>query len=517
MHEENTSIGEITNYDQLLLATGGVYGMLSESFFGDRYNYYPANIKGDDLTGYQGSYYTYYYDIVCSPFPRDYTYSDATDEIHILWKKMYQTIASANNIICQFDVSTLEDGAVSELLGENYLIRAFCYFRLTRTYGQIPLIVNIDIDYSIPKPLFKEIYELIESDLKTAKKLLPENNSSARVPFVTPHKGTAKALLSELYLSWAGYPCRDETKYALAAKEAGEVIDSADYFGFSLMDDFADLWDESHYLNSESVLTLYNGNSALSGVEEAWSNIYSGWYGNSASNGWYINPGLNIETFFYATEINFFNNFPSDYRKEITFYTDIYVPNFPYITDANPDTGYIHIDTVGACDRVAYRKFYYDATLKEITHVFEGATTGTVRDFFIGSTKAYLFRYAHTLLTFAEASARSGLLSPKAYECINQIRRRAHQFDLYTTSVYDLQPGLSPEAFADSVVWERAWELAGEPEGRWFDLIRLEMVEDLPVLRDPDEGGPPSYPVTKDDYFFTIPEGEQYLNPDIAE
>jgi hypothetical protein len=60
-----------------------------------------------------------------------------------------------------------------------------------------------------------------------------------------------------------------------------------------------------------------------------------------------------------------------------------------------------------------------------------------------------MFRYAQTLLTYAEAAARSGNPGTMAYECINKIRRRANNFDIYTQSVYDLQPGLSPETFAD--------------------------------------------------------------------
>jgi starch-binding outer membrane protein, SusD/RagB family len=131
-------------------------------------------------------------------------------------------------------------------------------------------------------------------------------------------------------------------------------------------------------------------------------------------------------------------------------------------------------------------------------------------------SKTYLFRYAHTMLTYAEAAARSGQLNDKAYECVNQIRRRANHVDLNTPSVYDLQPGLSAEAFADSVVQERAWELAGEPEGRWFDIVRLNMIKELPSLRDPAEGGPPT---TFDEsaYFLDIPQSEIDLNPNLAE
>ncbi len=510
MHEEEISIGKITSYEQLQTATGGVYGMLAKPFFSDYFhNFYIANLKGDDLTAFQG-YYGTYYGIVCDGGTINYVYSN---EIYYLWKPMYQAIGSANNIICQYNPATLKDRPTKEILGEIYLIRAYCYFRLTRTYGQVPLINNIDISYNVPKPSFIEIYKFIESDLKTAIELLPENNASARVPFVTPHRGSAKAILAEVYLSWAGYPCKDETKYTLAAKEAGETIDSAGYFGLGLVNDFAYLWDKAHFYNSESVFSIYNTNPATASLLEAWGNVYSGWINNWEYFGWYLNPGLNVHPFFFSTEINFFNMYPASYRKEITFYTTIYVP-----PGTGVDTGYIHINKAGPCDRIAYRKFYFEPTIRNYYSFFiNGANNeldSSEMSFFIGSTRAYLFRYAHTVLTYAEAMARSGQLNSQAYECVNQIRRRAHHLDLNSPSVYDLQPGLTPEAFADSVVWERAWELCGEPEGRWFDLVRLEMVEDLPKLRDPHNGGPPST-FDKSAYFFPIPPIDKFLNPNL--
>jgi hypothetical protein len=212
--------------------------------------------------------------------------------------------------------------------------------------------------------------------------------------------------------------------------------------------------------------------------------------------------------------MNFFNNYPPGYRKEITFYTNIYVPNEdPYYPAI--DTGYIHINHISGCSRIGYRKFYYMPQIIPVVWNFEGIPTEIIEYVVYGSPRVYLFRYAHTLLTYAEAEARAGNPNAKAYECVNQIRRRAHKIDLHSPSVYDLQPGLSPAVFADSVVWERAWELCGEPEGRWFDLIRLEQVENLPNLRDLGENGPPNYPADKNDYFFPLPDFDQNLNPNL--
>ena len=63
-------------------------------------------------------------------------------------------------------------------------------------------------------------------------------------------------MLAELYLSMAGYPLNDQSKYADAARMAGEVIEQADYYNFALQADFATLWDDQNRHNSENVFVL---------------------------------------------------------------------------------------------------------------------------------------------------------------------------------------------------------------------------------------------------------------------
>ncbi len=510
LHTEDTSIGEIEDYDGLLSAAGGVYGKLTKTV--REITFYKVNLKGDDLNFYDPNYEEYY-----TNEPHCAEDRVISMETAYTWRRLYQVIASANNILCQFEPDSTNGGPINEVLGEIYLIRAYCYFRLTRTYGRIPLVVNTDISYTLPKPSFGEIYEFIEGDLKTAGNLLPENNNSARIPYVTPHRGVAKAILAELYLNWAGYPVKDISKYTLAAREAGGVIDNAEFYGFGLMDDFADLWDRAHLYNTESVLTIFGADPASSTILDEVNIAYTGLAYSDQS---FCNRSTIMETpdlpcvwlWFYAAEINFFNNYPRGYRKEVTFLTNIYVPDeYPYYPQI--DTGYFHINTVSTCSRIAYRKFFYDPFVAD-TMQFDRSKYFSL---YFGDQKVYLFRFTHTMLTYAEAMARSGQLNGQAYECVNRIRRRARQLDLYSPSAYDLPQGLSPEAFADSVVWERAWELCGEPEGRWFDLVRLEKVEDLPQLRHPEEGGPPYTAITKSYYFFSIPAGDQNLNPNLGD
>ncbi len=496
LHPEDISIGKIQNYNQLVSATNGLYGALANAISDN--NFYTPNLKGDDLTAGNPDYDSYYIQNANCFQATNYSFYSASYN----WASFYSAIVSANNILKQYNLAQLKDKLTKQALGEIYLIRAYCYFRLTRVYGQIPIIKNIDISYTSTKATYTEMYSFIENDLKLAMGLLPVNNSSARVPYITVHRGTAKAILAELYLNWGGYPIKDISKYGLAAKEAGESIDSASYFGFGLLNDFANVWDSSHIMNSESVFSVYFAKLANLSINVSVSHIpYSGLNCLGLLQTSANSP--NMALFYFTSEVNFFNNYPPGYRKEITFFKTIYVPN----NGGGTKTGYLHIDKVSTCNRIEYRKFYYQCNEDK-----NASTTNVC--WLEGIPRVYIFRFAQTMLTYAEGIARSGQPDAKAYDCINQIRRRAHQLDLNSPSAFDLSPGLSPSAFADSVVQERACELSGEPEGRWFDLVRLEMVEDLPKIRNPKEGGPPSV-FDKSVYFSPIPATDTILNPNM--
>ena len=522
-HEEEISIAEITTLAELEQAVNGVYAQffgLFTDYNGLYYKFLQAYMRGDDMASLSTPVYNHYYNDEngCESYIFGDGYLDGA------WNELYAIIASANNIIGQFYPPLEQGKEKKQLLGEAYFLRAYCYFRLVRTYGRIPLAKDIDIDYSTPLAGYEEIYTFIESDLKTAMQLLPRNNSEARTPFVTAHRGVAKAYLAEVYLNWAGYPAKNNTKYTLAARTAKEVIDSAEYFGFGLEEDFARVWEEGNRYNPETIFALYFITPDSTTMTNTYSNfipgVNTGYSGYNIENTVIIMYMLEADSSMIMiwggipSEINFYNDYPKNYRRDITFFTTLYVPG--YIVRDNPelDSGYVEV-TAGPCARPGYRKFFYTSSVNILS--YEYCMNTPMEERFHGNPKIYLYRYAQVLLTYAEATARSGQLSTEAYEAVNQIRRRAYNVDIHSASPYDISSGLSAEAFADSVVQERAWELAGEPDVRWFDLIRLEKVEEVFSTRHPLEGGFPEEPVTKDDYFFPIPEGEVILNPNLEE
>ena len=128
----------------------------------------------------------------------------------------------------------------------------------------------------------------------------------------------------------------------------------------------------------------------------------------------------------------------------------------------------------------------------------------------------YMLRYAQTLLTYAEAKARSGQIDASAYEAINQVRRRANAVPLFTPSLFDLPKGITIAQFTDSVVAERKWELCGEPEHRIFDLLRLELYDQLQDLRSGNKQTPlKAYMIDPATHFFPIPLSDKKLNPNL--
>ena len=449
-----------------------------------------------------------------------FSIAPSEEELLSIYKPFYQTIASANDILQKSEQINTSDPVIRHLLGEAYFIRAYSYYWLVRVFGQVPIIDNVDVNYSVKKSSFTEIYNFIITDLQKAISLLPNSNNEARIKYVTPHRGSAKALLAEVYLTGAGYPLKDTRMYADAAKLAGEVIDSADYFGFGLMTDFADLWNGKHEVNQESIFSLYSSGSKLSWNDPKYNTdnnsgnyLATDLYFSGPRMGWADGP---------LAAVKFYNSSPKSYRKDMTYQNRLFYIQYPTPCSPDslnpeiwhcpkPDTLMYDLDTIDLCHVMYFKKYYTNVNMPDT--ILEQNFNLRSPFFLNYGNVIYLLRYAHTLLTYAEAKARSGNIDASAYEAINQVRRRANKVDLFAPSVYDLKQGLTPEQFEDSVVWERAWEFCAEPEGRWFDLLRLEMVRKMSSLKYPSGGVLFPIKIDMETYFLSLPKTDQMLDP----
>lgn len=362
------------------------------------------------------------------------------------WNYFYATIKSANSLLQNYTNATAAtDEQRNNAAGYAYFMRAISYFYLTRTWGEVPLTTEALPQADRPNATVAELYNLIVADLQKAETMLPDHwtgKAKQSSIDIMATKGSAKALLANVYLTMAGWPLKQADKYALAATKAKEVIDGKAAWGYDLMTSFADIWKIGNKYNKEAVFACYYDNDI-----PAWSWENGNMMGPNPFSPDYEEGGWDDG---YG-EIAFYNKFPAGVRKDATYQSAYFVKNDPNNVVTWQNTLQKH---------PYFLKYRDDESYDWKTH--------KANDWW-GSATTFIIRYPEVLLTYAEAKAMSSGVDASAYDAINQVRQRA--------GLTALQTGLSQTAFRDSVVAERGWEFAAEVGIRWFDLVRTETVQ----------------------------------------
>jgi starch-binding outer membrane protein, SusD/RagB family len=478
------------------------------------------------------------------------------------YSEPYQAIKQANFILEGVDNADAPEAVKNLAKGQAHCIRAMMYFYLTRFYGPVPMVTstNAGVEIELAEP--EKVYDFILEELEKAEEFLPESNWGtpdlgsevlSQIPSVWKNNKAlatgvwVKSVRANVYLTMAGWPLeKGQEYYKLAAEEAKSIIDNADNWGIKLMADYQDLWLIENNFNREGLITFgYN----ILGIH----NQLAPNSGRPASEPVLGEPkGWND----FMVEIPFYEKFPEGYRKSVTFlegwylykdkfyvewddvFTEIHNQDthpdilHSWRTSTNPEEKNLWVVLNRAIPENVhnYRHPYVakwrdtDDFPHDSTHV-EGANSKSNRSIMV-------MRYPHILLIYAEAQARAdGAPDNLAYEALNQVRRRAMKVSPNSSSEYDISE-LSPKAFIDSVLAEKGWEFICEPEGRWFDLVRLKMVESIipdiiaqrialrdsgylhPAILIPGE----KYPIPTDIrrlHWHKYPEDEFFLNPDL--
>lgn len=489
-------------YESLAELELGVTGMYNRVWAALRMTTsFVAGWAGDDLTTHRASNKADFreYD------QRNVTLGNA--RLAGTWRGIYQAIRAANTVLVNSEGINLTDQVRQEqLIGEAYFIRGLLFHHLSRNHGRIPIVLDIVPDFEIGLPTQEEVYRQIESDFLNAEVRLPERSTFGAT---RPNSGSARAMLARLYLDWAGYPLKDDSKYAEAAASAKQVIDNAENHSFALVDDMASLYTIAGSANNEGVFTLAHCQPCNLGNRKAGKLGIPGDFG-----GWQ-------ESF---AEIRFFEDFPEGPRKEATYHTQV-----PLDAD-----GRVTSNVNNAASFIPWTEFkdQQNPIFRKIVGPFED----NVFNDFQTSRSDYIMRYAEVLLIYAEASGRSGSVNDDSWEALNMVRRRAEGLPVNvpdpSVDVHATDGAIEELAFT-----EKKWELAGEYL-RWYDLIRMERVEEalggtardprisIGTLFDADGNGTPS-PLSQpsnpilgslglDNYFHPLPPDEVAQLPNLG-
>jgi starch-binding outer membrane protein, SusD/RagB family len=409
--------------------------------------------------------------------------ADANNEtLTYYFKYCYIGINRANAVIENVANSTFDEDDKDRILGEAYFLRGYHYFNLVRVFGLVPIQRSMVKTVAQTSPEMAtnldEVYNLINADFRLAESYLNINRNVGRAD-----KVAAEAFLAKSYLTIASSIESGVSKYTDMSKDVQTMYDSAAYYSAKV------LYDQTEYSFDPDLLNIYDINypdgpehifimsmDRTGDSEGEYSKIGMMFHPWVAGVPYYIkNPDgtLTYATYgweVYKTAENFYESYSdNDLRKTELLITQVYDANGNVIAKKGTDFSY------------AFPRKYVDPE-------FEGQKS---------SAKPYLMRFSDVALIYAEAVGPT----TQGYYWLNQIRERAG----LTEATSDL--GLS--AFRDTVIQERAWELAFEGQ-RLYDLRRKAMV----TTTDPNAEAAGITEAEAD--FYPIPQLEIDLNPNAS-
>lgn len=393
------------------------------------------------------------------------------------WSQLYKGIARCNIILGKIDgvndPALINDHLKEYIIGQASFLRAFHYFQLVKAYGGVPIELNSNSAdanvINLPRATETEVYNQIAADLQVAIDNLPDSYSGgATVDKVRATKGAANALMAKI---WAQRSDRDYTK---VLQYCNAVISSP--AGYTLMSNYADLFDGSHYMNSESILEIsFQGDN--------WD--VSNWGVQlflAPEDGWqkYCIPSHNL--------VNAYEAENDMVRKNANI---VFWDNLPWADENwNP-----------CQDNSIAAPFNYKQKHPN------GWNSGD---------HLYLLRLADIVLLKAEAQNELNDLAG-AKTTLNAVRSRAGLSDVVAASKTEMKA---------KVLLERRLELAFEAQ-RWDDLIRAgictSVMNALNEVKYTCGGGTPSTPIsinyncTDDKLLCPIPQLERDANPNLSQ
>jgi starch-binding outer membrane protein, SusD/RagB family len=372
------------------------------------------------------------------------------------WNDHYFMINLANKALYFADSLKATDPASLRNVGEARFFRAYAFFELVKTYGEVPLINFYFTSASQgikPKSPVAAIYAQIDQDLALAAQYLPLNWSVAGTNIYPGRltSGTAKTMWAQTYLF--------RQNWAKVVQLTNEVIASNQY---SLAQNFPDIWKDglagAGKNGPESIFEMQ------ASVGQNGSNDYGSNFGTSqnvrqggASNVWNLGWGWNVPT--SKLESAWPNDDP---RKRQTI---LYSGQFD---GGASQGGYgatlpAYAPGPGLDQPFWNKKVYSDPTMRQFT----GQVLGNGGAAWINHR---IIRYADVILMLAEASNELGNGATAAIN-LEKIRNRASGNLGASRTIVPYIPFVNQAQMRKAIKDERRWEFAMEGY-RFYDLVR---------------------------------------------
>lgn len=415
-------------------------------------------------------------------------YEPANTAIAQLWNIRWPVVVQATEALATLTpkLETANDDEIEKLrsfIGQASFYKGCVLYELASYWGEIPLPRISDSKIvSTPRKPLPEVYAEIEKNLATASRLLPVKSKAANVRI--PTRWAADAMLAKMYMSapeLSGF--RDFSK-ALALLQ-----DIQTQGGYSLVKNFADLWNPEKTAGSEAIYTFWFNNVWPDTNELQW---YAGSRACSADPNCYIGGyDLLVPTVHCYSDASIGGIWETgDLRKEESIrYTFVYQGKQPQAV-----AGY------GEDQLLPHIKKYEDVRI-------DGTKT-----FYNSGKNVYCLRYADILLMLAECLNETGSTADAVRLVNDEIRTRAWGGTLPEAMKWNT--AMSPDEFRIKIMEERMRELCFEGWRR-LDLIRTGNF--VPYISDRNRWAKANGNLSSHHALYPIPLVEIKQNPDISD
>lgn len=180
--------------------------------------------------------------------------------INEAWRDLYQGINQANAVVNRSsDIEGISDELKNERIAEVRFLRAFYYFTLVRTYGDVHLSLEETegIEIEANRTSQEDIYAMaIIPDLEFAAANLPDEQSE----FGRATKPAAEFLLAKAHMTRAYTSFAESDDASTAMTLMTNVINN---YNFGLTPDFSSLWELGNESNEEIIWSVQNNKTQV--------------------------------------------------------------------------------------------------------------------------------------------------------------------------------------------------------------------------------------------------------------
>lgn len=337
------------------------------------------------------------------------------------WAGSYTPIRQCNLVLEKVKDIEMSDESRKKIEGQAYFFRAFVYFNLIRSFGDVPYIdkpLNLTDVEDITRTPREEVYAKVMADFDKAIEYLPEEWDAANTPRVT--KGAALAMKARAALYYNNWQVAADASKAVMDLGKYELYDVGNTGKYQEL-----FWEKSDGCD-ENILYVQFNYPDKTHYLIGWECFPTlGWGGmnptQSLVDAFEDKDGAPISKSTIYNEKDPFKN--RDPRLEVNVLHDG-EEMYGVTIKVKPlkSSGKTGIEQHGDATATGYyQQKWLDPSIDPQS---EGWNMG--KDWVV-------IRYAEVLLTYAEAMNELHPLSAESFDAVNQVRRRVGMPDLQNT------------------------------------------------------------------------------------